>query len=175
MNSEHDARVNFSMVLHERSDSRPVMHAIKAAAKVPSLSRSASHLRDGDPGLNVDAWLVPGLGYPDRVSSLLTSDAPILFIDRESDVSAVCTFFRAPARLVLPNDTCKTVGVAALIRRPGGKSLQIICRGPFAWTVERALALQTMEQLIQAHVDQWRPSARLWDHPAEEVLPEFGD
>jgi hypothetical protein len=91
--------------------------------------------------------------------------------------------FRAPAFLVNPAEFASPgpLYVLAVVRRPGGGSLQLVGEGvdsPFdiddhgqpGWgrSVIRAL-----ERVIQAYVDQWTPVRPLWDRPAEVELPEY--
>jgi hypothetical protein len=73
--------------------------------------------------------------------------------------------------LALP-DHAGSVGVAALVLRPGGRVTQLALRGPFAWPDEQLGALRALERLIQAHVEQWTPPRGLWDVPAELALAD---
>jgi hypothetical protein len=99
-------------------------------------------------------------------------DADITFIDRQDGYLQPAIFFRDQATLSLPAQATETVGVAALVVRPGGASRQLIVRGPFDWNTERKAALQALEEIIQAHAEQWVPQSRLWILPAEKIFPD---
>ena len=79
-------------------------------------------------------------------------------------------FFRAPARLALPDgNVC--VGIATLLVRPGGRTTQLALRGPFTWPEQEDEVVRALERLIQAYAGQWMPERGLWDLPAELLLP----
>lgn len=122
-------------------------------------------------------WLLP------RVLGLVASDGtpwPVHVIDQPAAaVTRTVPFFRAPARLALPEASASgyPAWFAALVLRPGGGTLLLRLEavpGPEASPAERdAALLGAAERVIRAHVEQWSCPGPLWDAPAELSLPEF--
>jgi hypothetical protein len=161
--------INYSFVLHDASGSEAVLAAVRAARS----GRTGCHtIIDGDTNINVDAYLVPSIGDTGDIASLIENHSPLVRIDRHDEPLRNVTFFRAPARLTLPDDDIRSVAVAALVNRPGGRSRQMIVRGPYSWPSDQQGALRALESLIQAHLDQWLPPAQLWSGPAEDLLAD---
>lgn len=158
-----DLAINFSHVLHEPPDHPTVQAAVRAAGKRLHVSAHPDIILDSTFNDPPDVWLTASIGLPDRLPELLEVDkAAIIQIDNGNQPTRECHFFGAPARLTLPESTA-TVGVAAVVIRPGGRSLQLIIRGPFTMPHDESQVLRELESLIQSHADQWRPSNRLWD------------
>lgn len=130
---------------------------------------------DGEADLHVDTWLAPTFDGRDPLTALGDANMQVkrlLAIDKPAESASEVCFFRGPARLALPSDEPQTVGVAGLIVRPYGRSVQLIVRGPFEWPAERGAVIRALEALIQAHVEHWTPAVQLWDVPAEVAIPD---
>lgn len=172
--SDEEWTANLSFVLHERSDSPAVRAALRAArAHAERRPIATTIIHDGEPPAGVDVWLAPSTGVSTNLAKALTdhgATGPVFFIDDGQPTHSV-PFFRATAELRLPADP-GMAGVAALVQRPGGRSLQLITRGPFRWPQERAETLRALEVIIQAHVEQWTPARQLWTGPIEDLLPD---
>lgn len=161
--SSDDLAINFSHVLHEPADHPSVQAAVEAAGKRQHVAAHPEVVSDGIINGPVDVWLTVSVGLPDRLPDLLdVNSASIMLIDLGSNPVRECTFFGAPARLTLP-EPGSTVGIAAAILRPGGRSVQLVARGPFEMPEYEPQAIRELESIIQAHADQWRPTSPLWE------------
>lgn len=169
--TEREMLVNFSFVLHQPSTSPDVAAAARAGFRKHPVSSNPAIMFDGDPDVPVEMWLVPSVGLPDNVA--LHVEGPVLHVDRGVHPASQAMFFNAPAMLSLPSNNVEIVGVAALIRRPGSKSLQLIARGPYLLTDGIDAVIRSLETIIQSHAEQWSPGAQLWAEPAEDLLPEL--
>ena len=175
--SADDLALNFSFVIHESSSSVAVRQAVEVSQR-HSRARFRPHetVLDGDRDLAVEDWISTSIGLPgDLRDALREAGLPhgnITCIDRSDGQLQPAVFFRDQADLSLPVHATVTVGVAALVMRPGGASQQLIVRGPFRWSAERKAALLALEEIIQAHAEQWMPKSRLWIVPAEVVFPD---
>ncbi len=155
--------MNFSHVLHEPVDHPTIASAVRAAGKPMPAVRNPETVVDNRVTGQGNTWLTASIGLPDRLPELLdVPSSSVITIDRGDGPLQEVSFFNAPAMLTLP-DPEGTVGVAAVILRPGGRSIQLVSRGPFALPVQLPEALRELESLIQAHADQWKPRARLWN------------
>lgn len=178
-------RVNFSLVLHERSDSAAVAEHVNAA--VGHAARIESGRFDGratTPAIGFDELatmrpeviLTATVGLPRLTQRLARRcpGAPLLIVaDRLNGGFSEVEFFRATAALALPEIPVSRLTVAAAMLRPGARSVELVAHGPFAWPSERLAALRALEDLIRDYLPQWHPPRRLWPGPAEDVLPEF--
>ncbi len=174
--STDDLALNFSFVLHEASSSTAVRHAMEASRRHRRTRfRPRETVLDGDRELAVNGWISASIGLPGALGNALREAGlpsdNITIIDRRAGQLQPAVFFRDQADLSLPARVTGTVGVAALIVRPGGASQQLIVRGPFQLSTERKAVLKTVEEIIQAHAEQWMPELRLWTAPAEAVFP----
>jgi len=178
-------RLNFSLVLHERSDSPVVSDHVQTAARhVARVGALQADELSGTPPIGFEELvdLAPGailtatLGLP-RVTQLLAHRCPgapgLIAIDRFSAPYTEAEFFRAPAALALPALPVDRLAVAAALLRPGGKSIEVVTHGPFAWPSDQEAALRAVEDLIRDYLPQWHPPRPLWPGPVEELLPEF--
>jgi len=119
--------------------------------------------------------LTANLGLPtllNDITARLPESAAVVHVDAANGAVSRRDFFRAPAHLVLPEWSPSRVVVAVVVRRPGGKSAELICSRCYDWPEEVNCALKALERFILAYVDQWRPPRALWHGPAEELLPE---
>jgi hypothetical protein len=121
----------------------------------------------------VDTWLTARVGAHWLLSGVLGdrlgSGQPVRFVDDAIGLTKT-TFFRAPAQLCLPDSDVKTVGIAALVVRPGGRSTHLVVRGPYAWETHADAALGAVEDIVRVYHEQWTPFRALWSGPAEELL-----
>lgn len=175
--SADDVALNFSFVLHESSSSLAVRKAAEASRRHSrARTRIEETILDGDPKIVVDAWITASIGLPDNLGAALREaglpNNDVVFVDRHDGQLQPVLFFREQATLTLASRAAQTVGVAALIVRPGGTSQQLIVRGPFDWGSGPTDALRALEEIIQAHIDQWMPQIRLWPAPAEILFPD---
>jgi hypothetical protein len=175
--STEDLATNFSFVLHQSSSSATVHQAVEAERRHRRVrARIQETVLDGDPNLTVDTWITTSIGLPNRLDAALRREGlpvrDVIFIDRRDSQLQPAVFFRDQAELSLPSRATGTVGVAALIMRPRASSQQLIVRGPFDWKTGRKDALRALEEVIQAHVEQWMPESRLWIVPVEAVFPD---
>lgn len=175
--SADDLAINFSFVLHESSSSVAVRQVVEASLRHSQARfRPKETVLDGDRSLAVDGWLSTSIGLPADLRDALRGsglpDANITFVDRRDAQIVPAIFFRDQATLFFPSQVTGMFGVAALIVRPGGASQQLIVRGPFDWKTEHKPALRALEEIIQAHAEQWTPRSRLWVVPAEVIFPD---
>ena len=127
---------------------------------------------DGNPDLDVTLWLTPSIGTPSAIAAALGTKTPVLQVDCGYGATSEVRFFGAPARLQLPGNEQRQIGIAALVTRPGRTSGLLITRGPFAWPDQELEVLRELETIIQAHAEQWQPAAQLWTSAAEELLQD---
>lgn len=172
--SSQDLAINFSFVLHESSESAAVDRAVEASQRHRRARfRPRETILDGGRDLTVEGWISTSIGLPEDLRGALREtglpDSGITFIDRRDVPLQPAVFFRGQASLCLPAGI-NTVGVAALIARPGGASQQLIVRGPFHGKAQYKAALRALEEIIQAHAEQWMPKSRLWVVPAEVIF-----
>jgi hypothetical protein len=106
-----------------------------------------------------------------RIAASTSTQPAVMLADAGTDGRGDALFFRAPARLRLPDFAVLRLVVAAAILRPGETSVDFVCRGPFRWPEERDAALQFLEDVIRSHIAQWMPPVALWDAPADVLLP----
>jgi hypothetical protein len=106
---------------------------------------------------------------PNALAATCNLQASNLVLIEDCGVLQEREFFRAPAKLHLPTQR-STVGVAALVVRPGGRSTHLRLAGTFAWPDDERQILDALEAIIQTHADQWIPERSLWDAPAERIL-----
>lgn len=175
--SSDDLALNFSFVLHDSSSSLVVHKAVEAARRHSRARiRVEGTILDGDAGIVVDTWITVSIGLPENLAAALGKaglpNNDVVCIDRQGSQLQPALFFREQAAISFAPRVTKTLGVAALILRPGGKSQQLIVRGPFDGVSGRKDALRALETIIQAHVDQWMPTVRLWPVPAEILFPD---
>jgi len=164
--------VNLSFVLHEESTSRVVQRAVKISKQ--QRPGQISHIViDGDAEINVTLWLAPSVGDISDIGIALSSNSPVLQIDRGTGHTRNVNFFGAPARLTLPGSENQNIGIAALVIRPGRKSGLLITRGPFTWPDQKQEVVRELEAIIQAHAEQWQPAVQLWPAAAETLLQDF--
>lgn len=175
--NDRDLALNLSLVLHERSDSKAVQRAVRAALVHASMQHrlgsglSSPTTTSDYGGSEVNLWLTATLGLPYLLADALsTSPADVFTVDADRHPPQTVQFFRAPAMLSLPDDNQRRVGVAALILRPRQRTTLLAIDGIYSWPSERDAALRALERLIQAHAGQWMPSRALWDAPAESLL-----
>jgi hypothetical protein len=172
-----DLALNLSFVLHERSDSRAVMSAMRvcrtharaighvgADLALPATASENDHA-------GVTLWLTATIGLPSLLAQALgASPEQIIAVDTNTDHPRPFQFFRATANLFLPDSRKQRVGAAALVLRPNRRSSHLAVSSVFEWPAERDEAIRTLERLIQAHAGQWMPSRALWSAPAEALL-----
>lgn len=159
----HELAINFSHILHEPADHPIVQAAVRTAGKPLRITTNPGVVLDSATNVPVDCWLAPSIGCPRRLPDLLdVNPEAIMLIDSGKKPVSNHQFFNAPAALTLPA-AAMTVGIAAAVRRPGGRTLQFITRGPFNLPDETHQALGELEALIRAHADQWQPAACLWE------------
>jgi hypothetical protein len=171
--------LNLSWVLHERSSSHAVRSTAQAALRhaeaTTHLTRTLTiEVIDASPTNEIDLVLTAWVGLPRHLPGALTHvhgamDAPIVVVDADGEPTEV-DFFRGRARLVLPDHRSRTVAVAGLILRPGGRTAHLRVLDVRRWPEETDAVLRALEQLIQPHTDQWLPPRPLWDVPAESGL-----
>lgn len=188
--------LNLSFVLHEVSDSNVVRRTAEAAALHAARARRVRPLDSSDIVVDgslfvPDEWFAVRIGYPHLLVEALAlvgvDRRPIATIDRKPATESA-PFFRAPADLALdPHHVVsqssatpatggieagrgRTVGVVALVARPGGSGAQLIVRGPYHLSGGVDPALRQLESLIQSYADQWMPERALWAAPAEVLL-----
>jgi hypothetical protein len=171
--------LNLSFVLHERSTSAAVASTSKRcfdhAARAARLDeRVPVNVMTGQIHAPVETWMTAMVGCPVAFRAWLreqTRDASVWFVDEDHHTYTThVDFFRAPARLVLPDPEARVVAVGALILRPDGKTGHLILDGPFTWPGDQHLVLRSIERIVQAHVDQWLPPRPLWSATAEQLL-----
>lgn len=175
--SADDLALNFSFVLHESSSSVAVHQAVEASQRHSRVrARIQETVVDGDPSLTVESWITTSIGLPRNLGAALREAGlpanDVIFIDRRDGRLQPAVFFRDQATLALPSRATGTVGVAALVARPRATSQQLMVRGPFDWGTERKAVLRALEEIVQAHVEQWMPESRLWTVPAETAFPD---
>lgn len=169
--------VNFSYVLHERSDSQAVTQAVRASIRhrarmndrrfSPRIE-SRSHEWSND----ADLWLSATIGVPDQLAAVLAVPRDrIVAVDQQSQNLEPRSLFRNDAALVLP-PSARRVGVAGVILRPNHATAMLVLGGVFDWATQEPEALRAIERLIQAHVGQWMPPRALWSEPAEQRFPD---
>jgi len=176
-----DLRRNLSYVLHERSDSAAVVSAAMAIRKHAYAQSSAKPFNQnsllvdepsaGEPSLILTA----SVGIPASLALALEAigwgDVPSLTVDGFPP-SGEDFFFRAPARLLLPDAQPRQIAVAGLILRPDGQSTHLRVMGSFQWPDDASGCLRALEALIQPYATQWMPRRSLWDAPAETYFPD---
>lgn len=172
---------NLSMVLHEHSGSQAVREVAQRSHKITrNLSRLVSSANPetvfGDTDQAFDLLLTARIGAFNEVatsiSNLMNREAVrTVFVDGPVSTSVAQQFFRAPAALVLPDQSVTQVLVAALVLRPGGSSTHLQIEGRFSWAQERDEALAAVERLVRAYPEQWFPTRPLWNGPAEQHFP----
>ena len=64
----------------------------------------------------------------------------------------------------------RTVGVVALVARPGGIGAQLVVRSSYNISDGMNPAVRQVEALVQSYADQWMPERALWSAPAEVLL-----
>lgn len=169
--------LNLSFVLHEPSHSSAVRSAVRAcqshARDVRRWHATAARPASRDEFEPDDdiLWLTLTIGLPDLLAAALEA-APdrVLRVDEAGSPYVSCRFFRAPARLALPDDRVRQVGVAALIARPDRHTTHLAITGIHIWPAERDDTVRSLERLAQAHAGQWSPKRTLWPAPAEILL-----
>lgn len=173
-------RQNLSFVLHEHSSSEAVIETANAcerhARAIQDVSRGGIAIHDTPMRFPETGGLVltARIGAPELLATTLARRDPrlrLLFADHIPASTPPVTFFRAEANLTLPASTEQPVVVAGMVMRPGYRSAHLVTHGPFEWPDDRRVILRSLEQLIQAHVDQWMPLQPLWPAPAESLLP----
>lgn len=188
--------LNLSFVLHEASDSASVRRTAEAAALHAVRARRIRALDGADIVVDgivfaPDEWFTVRTGYPhllvEALSLMGVDRGPVATVDGNPATTRF-PFFRAPAGLALaphhvdPQTSnipttggieagrCRTVGVVALVARPGGSGAQLIVRGPYQLSGGVNPALRQLESLIQSYANQWMPERALWAAPAEVLL-----
>lgn len=177
---------NLSYVLHERSDSASVRRAARASMRADDVVRrlpsSAScpvviSVTDAPSPAWPTVWLTPTIGAAHLLGAaierqLAVQPTIVVIDDSSADALQEQRFFRAPATLSLPalSGAAISVGVAALVIRPDGRTTHLVVSGTFRWPDDSDLAVRALERLIQSFADQWRPARHLWQVPAEWAL-----
>jgi hypothetical protein len=108
-----------------------------------------------------------------RLASDLATRPHVVIIDCPAFGGAEVEFFRAQAELTLPDAVVERLVVAAVVLRPGERTLQISSAGSFSWPAERDNALVALETVIRETASQWHAPRALWKQPAELTLPEM--
>lgn len=179
--AQRQLELNYSYVLHEHSSSRSVRTLLSAALDFnhflapTSLDQMPVTRRGTLPASNVPL-LTARIGAFSALKRVLTSlgvaPGQVSMVDADQAPLAEHMFFRAPALLHVPEPFPEKVAVAALLVRPGAKSLQLECAGTFRGDERLSDALRALETLIARHVAQWQPQRPLWPAPAEVTLPD---
>lgn len=172
-------RENMSFVLHDHSASDVVRRTAQTAFDNARQFREAGVTQlpvTGEvPTTSADIWLTATIGSPSTLERLALKQPTmpsILRVDTSSTDMTTCgQFFRAQAALTLPRREAAEIFVVGALTRPGGKSLELACRGPFHWPEQKDETLRALEWLIRTFVEQWCPQRRLWAGPAERLLP----
>jgi hypothetical protein len=170
--------LNLSFVLHERSTSAAVQQYARSSSRHRSRINSiqiahvpATVSGDRSPGCHI--VLTAHLGAHELLGRALSyPDDTIARIDAFSPSYAEHIFFGSDAQLALPDETPRSVMVAALLFRPGNRSTHLSIEGIFDWPSQRNAAVSAIEDLIQSYADQWSAPRALWRAPAEELLPD---
>lgn len=168
-----ELRTNHSFVLHERSDSaaveRTALLATAHAARLWRVPAALPLIEERTLPPEIDCVLTAQMGLPARLAAIVGSGPRLRFIDHLGEQAEEVTFFRAAARLALPQLPGRVV-VAAVVLRPGGRSAHLVVAGPFDWPGQRDAVIAALERLLQRFIDQWFPCDALWSAPAEVLL-----
>ncbi len=176
---ERALALNLSFVLHERSDSAAVRSAIRAVrdhARIVNRLGTTCAKPMTTSELDTSAvthWLTATIGMPDLLADALgASSERVTMVDADSRSCQTIEFFRASAQLTLPPLDRHTVGVAALVLRPGQRTGHLAVTDVHDWATDADGVIRSLERLVQAHAGQWMPRRALWSAPAETLLPD---
>jgi hypothetical protein len=121
---------------------------------------------------DVTTWLTASVGVPaqfaDAIADLTGTSPRVIVVDRTGTTE--WPFFRAPARLLLPDESEQCIGVGVVVVRPDGRSAHLRVAGCYQWPQERDAMIRALETMVQAYADQWFPDHALWSGAAEQLL-----
>lgn len=177
--NDSDLALNLSFVLHEPSTSRAIRSAVRAVrtheqrvTQIATVEPNGIVISNERPD-EVEYWISARIGVP-RLLPVALGVPPdqVVLVDADLTKTSPARFFRADASLVLPPESTRRVGVAALVLRPDRQTMHLNLSGVFDWPAECEPALRALERIIQAHVSQWMPGRPLWPATAEFLLPD---